>query len=221
MSMYLVVATVAAVVLTASGAAAQNDPLFPQLDCFEEVSETEVRLHIGVTNLSDQEITDPAVNVLEVEDNAIPSPTIFKPGYVPRVYSITIAASSNLTWELGQQDYPLYVDMNTLEPDRRCANQEGPQGPEGPEGPVGPQGPAGESAGALLPLCRLVTASLAEGIGRELTVSCNSDESLVQGGGSCNRGNMKGSMQTGATSWRIECRSTKGIQGSALCCPTD
>jgi hypothetical protein len=217
MTRYAVFAAVTAVVLAATSAAAQ-DPLFPQLDCFEEVSETEVRLHIGVTNLSDQQITNPAVNLLEISGNAIPAPTSFTPGYVPRAFSITIATSDSLSWELGQQDYPLYVDTNTLEPDRRCANQEGPPGPEGPEGPAGP---AGESAGALLPQCRLVTASLAEGVGRELTVLCNSDESLVQGGGSCNRGNMKGSMQTGATSWRIECRSTKGIQGSALCCPTD
>lgn len=220
MPRHAIFTTIAAVLLAATSAAAQ-DPLFPQLDCFEDVSETEVRLHIGVTNLSDQEIANPAVNLLEIGDNAIPAPTIFKPGYASRVLSITMAASSDLIWALGQQDYPLYVDMNTLEPDKRCANQEGPQGPQGPEGPAGPQGPAGESAGALLPQCRLVTASLAEGIGRELTVSCDSDESLVQGGGSCNRGNMKGSMQTGATSWRIECRSTKGIQGSALCCPTE
>jgi hypothetical protein len=143
------------------------------------------------------------------------------------VYSLTLSTSSDpVVWALGQTSYILTVDPANLSPDDRCSSEAGvagPQGPTGPTGPQGPIGPAGESAGQMLTQCHVVTAVLPPGsdFGKELSVACGTDEILVQGGGSCDRGNLNGSFQVNAVSWKIVCRSHKGIHGSALCCPTN
>jgi hypothetical protein len=214
-------------VLMLSGDALAQQPLFPVLDCWEEVSETEVRLHIGVTNLDDQETTNPVLNSFNIGGNSIPAPTVFKPGYVARTFSITVSKTEDfVSWILGQPDYPFLVVPGSMSSEERCSNEAGvagPIGPEGPTGPTGPAGPAGESAGQLLTQCELVTASIPEGkeFGTELLIACGPDETLMQGGGVCGKGNLRGSYQVDTTTWKVVCRSPKGIQGSALCCPQD
>jgi hypothetical protein len=220
----LACAVLAYCVLALSGQALAQEPLFPVLDCWEDVTETEVHLHIGVTNLTDQEITDPALNEFSVGGDSIPAPIVFKPGYIARTYSITVPKSASyVSWALGQPDHPFFVTPGSLSNDQRCSNEAGVAGPVGPEGPTGPAGPAGESAGQLLTQCELVTASIPEGkeFGTELLIACGPDETLMQGGGVCGKGNLRGSFQVDATTWKVVCRSPKGVQGSALCCPHD
>jgi hypothetical protein len=195
-------------------AQAQADPLYPVLECWDQAGDTEVRLHFGVTNLLTAEVT-PSLNDFTVDAVPIPAPPSFLPGYSPRVFSVTVPTSSGpVSWALGQPDYVLSVDPSNLDPDEQCSSVAGVEGPAGP---------AGQSAGQLLTECELVTASIPEGkeYGTELLIACAADETLMQGGGVCGKGNLRGSYQVNATTWKVVCRSPKGIQGSALCCPHD
>jgi hypothetical protein len=131
--------------LGASTARAQSVPLYPNFECWETVSATEVRLHFGVTNLSTVDV-NPSLNIFTVGDVAFATPTFYFPGYESRVFSITLSnTAAPISWALGQSDYALFLDPATLGPDDRC----GPPGPPGAQGPAGPagaqgvQGPAG------------------------------------------------------------------------------
>jgi hypothetical protein len=61
-----------AAVLRSQEALAIEEPLYPVLDCYEQVSATEVRLHFAVTNLLTTQAT-PSLNVFGV--GGIPYPT--------------------------------------------------------------------------------------------------------------------------------------------------
>jgi len=53
----------------------------------------------------------------------------------------------------------------------------------------------------------------------ELTVSCDSDEVVYSGGGSCPAASITASEPASATSWRLECSARAQIRVNAVCCP--
>lgn len=212
--------------LFSSSAQAAGDPLYPVLECWDDLGAGDVRLHFGVTSLLTTGVT-PSINIFTIGDNALATPPTYAPGYSPRVFSVTASTSGEtVIWALGQLDYVMVVDPTSLAPDTQCSSEAGVAGPTGPTGATGSTGATGATgptgaAGTSLAACELVTASIPEGKenGVELLIGCAPDETVVNGGGVCGKGNLRGSFQLDATTWKVVCRSPKGITGSALCCP--
>jgi hypothetical protein len=121
-----------ALVTAALPALAQNQPLYPRLECYQELPADEkedspavrsVRMHFGVTNLLTVAVT-PSLNTFTVGDIERETPRTYAPGYTPRAFSTTVTPAPGLivSWALGQGDFVLGIDTGNLRPDQRCSS---------------------------------------------------------------------------------------------------
>lgn len=127
-----------ALVTAALPALAQNEPLYPRLECYQELPADlklpedppnlkfpvrRVRMHFGVTNLLTVAVT-PSLNIFTVGDIERPTPRTYEPGYTPRAFSTAVTPAPGLivSWALGQGDFVLGIDTGNLTPDQRCSS---------------------------------------------------------------------------------------------------
>ena len=123
--------------------------LYPKLDCVEPINSTTWRVYLGAANMGHLIFSPLAYETTEI-NNAQPNifdpslytpPTVFPPGYTPRLFSIDISNGESTRWFLGNGT--LLIDPSQFTDSQRCGTVPGPQGPAGPAGPQGAQGPQG------------------------------------------------------------------------------
>ncbi len=208
-------------------AAAQTHVVQPLLECVTVDSQThQLTAYFGYRSIADQIMTLPVTP----EDNifiggltqpTLGQPTVFIPGRFRSVFSAVfdLSESPSYSWVLNGFILTIRNDPATY-----CQGPvPGPPGPPGPQGPEGPQGPAGAPGppGPSFASCRTVTQQLGDTDRRqrELTVSCNADEVVYSGGGSCPASSITASEPASATSWRLECSARAQVRVTAVCCP--
>jgi hypothetical protein len=225
-------------ILTTTGAhAAEDIPLYPKLECYDPVGTSEYRLHFGVSNRSDAAQRNPELNVFTIDDNAISAPTLFDPGYNPRVFSVTVPTSAQtVTWALGQSEHVFFVQIAALSNDQRCASATtvavpGPQGPQGEMGVKGEKGDIGEKGdkgdkgdpGGLQMNCRQVDVQNAKGknflkFDKTARALCAEDEFVLTGGGICQYGDLTRSLPIEPAGWEVKCDRSVTVTARAVCC---
>lgn len=220
----------AALCLEVAPAAAQTGLVVPMLECVTVDSQTrQLTGYFGYKSVATQIMTLPTTP----EDNifiggstppSLGQPIVFIPGRFRSVFSAVfdLSESPSYSWVLNGsilriRDDPSTYCQGPVPGPPGPPGPAGPQGPEGPQGPAGPPGPPGPSFAA----CRTVTRQVGDTDRRpqELTVSCDADEVVYSGGGSCPASSITASEPASTASWRLECRSRAQIRVTAVCCP--
>jgi hypothetical protein len=170
-----------AVLCSALGLAAPTPPaaaacpaLYPSLLGWVRLDVEQVRLFLGVSNLSTSAET-PAINLLD--PSAFSPPVTFAPGFtVPLSIDVDVALVPRVVWFLGCE--LLVVDLAALPEAQQWPTSAGPPGPAGPAGAPGPAGPPGPPGSAGVHPSPLVYTFPRSG---ELTISDSSvtSESVI------------------------------------------
>lgn len=202
-------------------AASASADVYPKFECYSIIDANNYTLWFSVDNPHDMEVA-PSVNIFE-PSRFIP-PSIFPPGFTPRVMSITIDPNHDnaVVWILDAQI--LQINTTALSSERLCSlGQRGAQGDPGPQGPEGPPGPAGTSFSHVLASCHIVSNTIVHtrGMGPQTiaTVTCGADEFALNGGGRCDRGKLMSNGPVSVDSWQAICGRTRATTATALCCP--